>query len=79
MGADAAGSGWQDAASVKMDKRRVPGDGVVIGYGKIDGRLTFAASEDYGWAFQPQENYHLLDLYFFRRDGNGSRDLWRGI
>lgn len=30
-----------------MDKRRVPGDGVVIGYGKINGRLTFASSEDF--------------------------------
>ena len=29
-----------------LDKRRVPGDGVVTGYGKIDGRLVFVASED---------------------------------
>lgn len=30
-----------------LDKRRVPGDGVVTGYGEIDGRLVFAASEDF--------------------------------
>lgn len=30
-----------------LDKRRVPGDGVVTGYGEIDGRLVFVASEDF--------------------------------
>lgn len=30
-----------------LDKRRVPGDGVVTGYGEINGRLAFAASEDF--------------------------------
>lgn len=30
-----------------MDKRKVPGDGVVVGYGKINGRLAFASSEDF--------------------------------
>lgn len=30
-----------------LDKRRVPGDGVVTGYGEIDGRLVFIASEDF--------------------------------
>ena len=30
-----------------LDKKRVPGDGVVTGYGKIDGRLVFVASEDF--------------------------------
>ncbi|MDE7014386.1 MAG: methylmalonyl-CoA carboxyltransferase, partial [Kineothrix sp.] len=29
-----------------LDKRRVAGDGVVTGYGEIDGRLVFVASED---------------------------------
>ncbi|MHB9150174.1 MAG: acyl-CoA carboxylase subunit beta [Thermoleophilia bacterium] len=29
-----------------MDQRRVPGDGVVTGYGRVDGRLTFAFSQD---------------------------------
>lgn len=30
-----------------MDRKRIPGDGVVTGYGKIDGRLVFASSEDF--------------------------------
>ena len=29
-----------------MEKRKVPGDGVVIGYGTVDGRTTFAYSQD---------------------------------
>lgn len=30
-----------------MDGMRIPGDGVVTGYGKINGRLVFASSEDF--------------------------------
>lgn len=30
-----------------MDQKKNPGDGVVTGYGKIDGRLVFASSEDF--------------------------------
>ena len=30
-----------------MEKKRVPGDGVVVGYGKVGGRLVFAASQDF--------------------------------
>ena len=30
-----------------LDKRRVLGDGVVTGYGEIDGRLVFVTSEDF--------------------------------
>lgn len=30
-----------------LDKKRVPGDGVVTGYGKINNRLVFVASEDF--------------------------------
>ena len=30
-----------------MDQRRIPGDGVVTGYGKIGGRLAFAFSQDF--------------------------------
>lgn len=29
------------------DHEKVPGDGVIIGYGKVNGRLTFASSEDF--------------------------------
>jgi acetyl-CoA carboxylase carboxyltransferase component len=30
-----------------MDKRRPPGDGIVTGYGTIDGRKVFVASQDF--------------------------------
>src|SRR5207342_3783561 len=30
-----------------MDKRRPPGDGCITGYGTIDGRKTFVASQDF--------------------------------
>lgn len=30
-----------------MDKQRVPGDGVVTGYGTIDGRLVYVFSQDF--------------------------------
>ena len=30
-----------------MQKKKIPGDGVVTGYGTIDGRLVFVASQDF--------------------------------
>jgi len=36
-----------DCNDFGMDKERIPGDGVVIGYGKINGRLVFAFSQDF--------------------------------
>ena len=30
-----------------MDAKKVPGDGVITGYGKVNGRLVFASSEDF--------------------------------
>ena len=30
-----------------MDTKKIPGDGVVTGYGKVNGRLVFASSEDF--------------------------------
>lgn len=30
-----------------MGKKRIPGDGVVTGYGKVDGRLVFAYAQDF--------------------------------
>lgn len=30
-----------------MEQKRVPGDGVITGYGRINGRLAFASSEDF--------------------------------
>ena len=31
----------------EMDKQKIPGDGVVTGYGTINGRLTFVFSQDF--------------------------------
>ena len=30
-----------------METKKIPGDGVITGYGKINGRLVFASSEDF--------------------------------
>ena len=30
-----------------MDQKRIPGDGVVIGYGKIHGRMVYASAQDF--------------------------------
>jgi propionyl-CoA carboxylase beta chain len=35
------------ASDFGMDKRRVPGDGVVTGYGHVDGRTVFVFSQDF--------------------------------
>lgn len=35
------------ASEFGMEKKKKPGDGVVAGYGKIHGRLTFATSQDF--------------------------------
>ncbi|NND91781.1 MAG: acyl-CoA carboxylase subunit beta [Granulosicoccus sp.] len=36
-----------DCHDFGMQDNRVPGDGVVIGYGRVDGRLVFAFSQDF--------------------------------
>lgn len=36
-----------DCTDFGMQDNRIPGDGVVIGYGNINGRLTFAFSQDF--------------------------------
>ena len=30
-----------------MDRKKVPGDGVVIGYGSINGRVAYASAQDF--------------------------------
>lgn len=45
-----------------LDKRRVPGDGVVTGYGEINGRMVFVASEDFtviGGTLGEQHSYKI--------------------
>ena len=43
-------------------KKHTPGDGVVTGYGRIDGRLAFAASEDFTAFGGTMGEYHLRKI-----------------
>lgn len=45
-----------------LDKRRVPGDGVITGYGQIDGRLVFASSEDFTVIGGTLGEYHSFKI-----------------
>ncbi|MBR6509592.1 MAG: acyl-CoA carboxylase subunit beta [Clostridia bacterium] len=45
-----------------MDEKRVPGDGVVTGYGKINGRLAFASSEDFTVIGGTLGEYHSVKI-----------------
>ncbi len=45
-----------------MAEKRVPGDGVVCGYGKIGGRLVFVASEDFTVIGGTLGEYHSLKI-----------------
>lgn len=45
-----------------LDKKRVPGDGVVTGYGKVDGRLVFVASEDFTVIGGTLGEYHSFKI-----------------
>ncbi|MBQ7920568.1 MAG: acyl-CoA carboxylase subunit beta [Lachnospiraceae bacterium] len=46
----------------ELDKRRVPGDGVVTGYGEIDGRTVFVASEDFTVIGGTLGEYHSMKI-----------------
>ena len=45
-----------------LDKRRVLGDGVVTGYGEIDGRLVFVTSEDFTLIGGTLGEYHSYKI-----------------
>ena len=45
-----------------LDKKRVPGDGVVTGYGTIDGRQVFVASEDFTVIGGTLGEYHSFKI-----------------
>lgn len=45
-----------------LDKKRVPGDGVVTGYGEIDGRLVFIYSEDFTVIGGTLGEYHSFKI-----------------
>lgn len=45
-----------------MNQKRVPGDGVITGYGKINGKLVFAYSEDFTVIGGTLGEYHSLKI-----------------
>ena len=45
-----------------LDKRRALGDGVVTGYGEIDGRTVFVASEDFTVIGGTLGEYHSMKI-----------------
>ena len=45
-----------------LDKKRVPGDGVVTGYGEVDGRLVFVVSEDFTVIGGTLGEYHSFKI-----------------
>ena len=45
-----------------LDKRRFPGDGVVTGYGNIDGRLVYVVSEDFTVIGGTLGEYHSFKI-----------------
>lgn len=45
-----------------MDKKKLPGDGVVTGYGRVDGRLVFASSQDFTVGGGALGEYHALKI-----------------
>lgn len=45
-----------------LEDKKVPGDGVVTGYGKINGRLAFASSEDFTVIGGTLGEYHSLKI-----------------
>lgn len=45
-----------------LDKKRVPGDGVVTGYGKINDRLVFVSSEDFTVIGGTLGEYHSMKI-----------------
>lgn len=45
-----------------MDMRRIPGDGVIIGYGKINGRIVVASSEDFTVIGGTLGEYHSMKI-----------------
>ncbi len=45
-----------------LDKKRVPGDGVITGYGEIDGRTVFVSSEDFTVIGGSLGEYHSMKI-----------------
>lgn len=45
-----------------MDKKKTPGDGVVTGYGRVNGRVVFASSQDFTVGGGALGEYHALRI-----------------
>ncbi|MGN0374306.1 MAG: acyl-CoA carboxylase subunit beta [Butyrivibrio sp.] len=45
-----------------MDKKRIPGDGVVTGYGRVNGRIVFASSQDFTVGGGALGEYHAMKI-----------------
>lgn len=45
-----------------LEEKKVPGDGVVVGYGKVNGRTVFASSEDFTVIGGTLGEYHSLKI-----------------
>lgn len=45
-----------------MDKKKTPGDGVVTGYGRLNGRVVFASSQDFTVGGGALGEYHALKI-----------------
>ena len=69
-----------------MDKKRIPGDGVVIGYGTINGRTVYASAQDFTviggtlGEYHSQKICHIMDMalkmrapYVSINDSGGAR------
>lgn len=69
-----------------MDRKKIPGDGVIIGYGMIDGRMVYASIEDFTvmggtlGEYHSKKICHVMDLalkmrapYISINDSGGAR------
>ena len=69
-----------------LDKKEIPGDGVVTGYGKVNGRVVFAAAQDFTSAggslgeMHSKKIWKVLDMaidarkpFVFLNDSGGAR------
>lgn len=72
--------------SFGMDKKRIPGDGVLIGYGKINGRVVYASAQDFTviggtlGEYHSKKICHIMDMalkmrapYVAINDSGGAR------
>lgn len=70
----------------EMDKKRIPGDGVVIGYGEVNGRIVYASAQDFTviggtlGEYHSQKICHIMDMalkmkapYVSINDSGGAR------